>query len=210
MTLNPLKAWGLSRVIVSTYQAASGAGIKGLEELDKQIQQISRGEKPQGGPVFRYPLAGNVMSHNSPLRTEDTLGLGYNEEEWKVIEETRKILEIRSLPVSVTSMRVPVKRAHTEAVTVDLKQDPTLDELKQAFQNAEGLKWVQDFSTNHFPMPIEAENQNDVLVGRLRKDVTLGKTIHYILSGDQLLKGAAWNAVQIMLRHFGKFKNSSN
>jgi aspartate-semialdehyde dehydrogenase len=210
MTLNVLKAWGLARVIVSTYQAASGAGIKGLMELEAQIKTLAQGQKPTGGEIFKFPLAGNIMSHNSEVRPQGEMGALYNEEEWKVIEETRKILEIRSLPISVTSMRVPVQRAHTESVTVDLKQEVSILELKEAFAKASGIQVIDEPEKNHFPMPLEAENQDSVLVGRFRKDVTLGKTLHYILAGDQLRKGAALNAVQIMKHHLMNLKNSSN
>lgn len=210
LTLNPFKEIGLNRVIVSTYQAASGAGIKGLEELERQMKQVAQGEKPTGGPVFKFPLAANVMSHNSGIRPEDVIGAGYNEEEWKVIEETRKILDLRSLPISVTSVRVPVRRAHAESVTVDLKQDIPLKEVRDIFAKARGLRVIDGWTDNYFPMPLEAEGCDEILVGRFRKDVTLGKTLHWFLAGDQLRKGAALNAVQILKTHLKGFLSSSN
>ena len=210
LSLAPLQGVGFSRVIVSTYQAASGAGIKGLGELEDQIKALSMGQKLQGGEVFKFPLAGNVLSHNTAIRPEGEIGSGYNEEEWKVIEETRKILNLRSLPISVTSIRVPVKRAHTESVTVDLKQDIGLSEIRGFFKSAPGLKVVDDWQKNHFPMPFEAEGKDEVFVGRFRKDVSLGKTLHFMLAGDQIRKGAALNAVQILKAHLNLIASLSN
>ena len=200
LALNALKDIGISRVTVSTYQAASGAGIKGLEELDAQLQAVGQGKTPPKPEVFPYPLLLNVLSHNTAIREEGRLGAGYNEEECKVMEETRKIIGISHLPISATCIRVPVRRAHTEAVTVDIKKESTLEEIRQAFASAPGLKVVDDASINHFPMPIEAELCDEVLVGRIRKDPILPKTIHFMLSGDQLRKGAALNALQILRR----------
>lgn len=196
--LNALKAWGVSRVIVSTYQAASGAGLKGLEELDAQLKAVGTGAAMPAPQVFPFPLALNVLSHNSGLREEGRIGAGYNEEEYKVIEETRKILGISHLSISATCMRVPVRRAHTEAVTVDLKTEAPLEDVRKAFEEAAGLSFVHEPDKNHFPMPIEAEGKDPVLVGRLRKDVLLPRTFHFLLCGDQLRKGAALNALQIL------------
>ncbi|MBS1985220.1 MAG: aspartate-semialdehyde dehydrogenase [Bdellovibrionales bacterium] len=198
LALNALKDIGLQRVIVATYQAASGAGIKGLEELDAQLKAAGTGAPLPKPEVFPYPLMLNVLSHNTPLREEGRLGAGYNEEEGKVIEETRKILGISHLPVSATCMRVPVRRAHTEAVTVDLKREVTLDELRKLMAAAPGLKVVDEPALNHFPMPLEAEGVDEVLVGRMRRDVALPRTVHFVISGDQLRKGAALNALQIL------------
>ena len=198
LTLNPFKEFGLQRVIVSTYQAASGAGINGLQELETQMKAIGRGEPMPAAQYFPYPLATNVFSHNTPLRPVGDIGAGYNDEEWKVIEETRKILEVRHLAISATCIRVPVRRAHTEAVTIDLKTELTLEQIREKLQTAPGLKVVDDWERNHFPMPLEAEAKDEVLVGRMRKDATLGKTFHLMLSGDQIRKGAALNAVQIL------------
>jgi aspartate-semialdehyde dehydrogenase len=198
LTLAPFKEVGLARVVVSTYQAASGAGIKALEELEGQFKAIGLGQKIPDPQVFSFPLATNLFSHNSTIRTEDVIGSGYNDEEWKVVEETRKILDIRHLLISATCVRVPVRRAHTESVTVDFKSDISLEELRERLSQAPGVRRVDDWEKNHFPMPLEAEFKNEVLVGRIRKDVSLGKTAHWMLAGDQIRKGAALNAVQIM------------
>jgi len=196
--LAPLRSFGIERVTVSTYQAASGAGIKGMEELSLQLQALGRREAMPRPQVFPFVLAGNVLSHNTPIRSESLEGAGHNEEEWKVLQETRKILNRPDLPISVTCMRVPVERAHTESVSVDLMSRLSLSELRRAFQSAVGVRLVDDWEKNHFPMPIEAQNQDAVLVGRLRKDPSLEKTVHFLLAGDQIRKGAATNAIQIM------------
>ena len=189
---------GLNRVNVATYQAASGAGIKGLEELDRQHAALAKGEHVPKPEVFPFQLAGNVLSHNSSIRSGTSVGAGYNEEEWKVIEETRKILDVRHLPISATCIRVPVRRAHTEAVSVDLGEDLSLEAARELLRAAPGVKMVDDWESNHFPMPIESQDQDLVFVGRVRKDPSLAKTLHFMLSGDQLRKGAASNALQIM------------
>jgi len=201
LTLNRLKTFGLQRVTVATYQAASGAGIKALEELDLQLKAMGCGDRVPKAEVFPYQLANNVLSHNTQIRDEGGIGAGYNEEEWKVIEESRKIIDILHLPISATCIRVPVRRAHTEAVSVDLSRELKLEELREAFKNAPGIRVVDDWKSNHFPMPLEAEGQDEILVGRFRKDPSLAKTVHFMLSGDQIRKGAALNAIQIMDLH---------
>ncbi len=199
VALKPLMEFGLQRVVVSTYQSASGAGVKGLEELDAQLNNFNPEQlKKNDCPVFGFPLAGNVMSHNTEIRGMDVVGSGYNEEEWKVIEESRKIIGILHLAISATCLRVPVRRAHTESITVDLKLEVSLEKLREAYSQASGIKIVDDWENNHFPMPLESQNQDLVYVGRIRKDATIGRAVHLLISGDQIRKGAATNAVQIM------------
>jgi aspartate-semialdehyde dehydrogenase len=204
LPLQVLKPLGLKRVIVATYQSASGAGKEGLEELRRQASGDDGGDYP----VFGFPLHQNILSHNSRVRPEGQVGSGYNEEEWKVIEETRKILQIRHLPVSATCMRVPTERAHVEAVTVDLEENISLAEIRDLFLKAPGIRVVDNWTKNHFPMPLEAQKQGDVLVGRLRLDSGSDQTLHFILAGDQLLKGAALNAYQIYLAYL-KYDNQN-
>lgn len=140
-----------------------------------------------------HPYAFNLFSHNTAI--DDS---GSNEEELKVIEETRKILDDASLPMNVTCVRVPVLRAHSESVTVEFADArPELDAILNAWNTMPGVRVVDDRSNNHFPMPLEASGGDDVLVGRLRNDPSHPKAISYFLAGDQLLKGAALNAVQI-------------
>ena len=198
VALNAIKDLGLGRVIVSTYQAISGAGIKALEEFERQQRAVGQNLPIPRPEVLPHRVVNNVFSHNSAIRIDQPAGHGYNDEEWKVVEESRKILDIRHLAISATCVRVPVPRAHTEAVTVDLKEDATLEELRKRFGEGAGLKLVDDWKNNHFPMPVEAENQDLVLVGRIRKDPSLAKTIHFMVAGDQIRKGAASNAIQIM------------
>lgn len=199
LTLSPFIDVGITRVVVSTYQAASGAGLKALEELEAQFEALGKHLPMPTPQVFPYVLAGNVISHNTPVRGAAISGEGYCEEEWKVIEESRKILNVRHLAISASCMRVPVRRAHTETVTVDLNDELSLKDLRARMAAAKGVVIVDDPEKNHFPMPLEAENEDLVRVGRIRKDVSLGKTFHYMLAGDQIRKGAALNAVQIMV-----------
>lgn len=198
VALAPLRALGLERVTVATYQAASGAGIKGLEELDRQLDAHVTGKAMPAPQVFPFQLAMNVLSHNTAIRPDDNPGGGYNDEEWKVIEESRKMLGLPQLAISATCIRVPVRRAHTEAVSVDFKTSTSVAQLREILGRAPGVKVVDDRENNHFPMPIESQNQDLVFVGRLRKDPSLANTFHFMLSGDQLRKGAATNAVQIL------------
>ncbi len=201
VALKPLTAFGLERVVVSTYQAASGAGLKGLEELEAQQRALGRGEALPTPEVFPFHLAGNVLSHNSKVRVGEGPGQGYNEEEWKVVEESRKMLELPTLSISATCIRVPVARAHSEAVTVDVERDFSLEAIRAAWAGAPGLRIVDEPELNHFPMPIESQNQDLVFVGRLRRDISRPRTLHFFLSGDQIRKGAATNAVQILERY---------
>jgi aspartate-semialdehyde dehydrogenase len=200
VALNAFREAGIQRVVVATYQAASGAGIKALEELQGQIQALGQGQPVPKPEVFPFQIANNVLSHNSSIRGEGRFGEGYNEEECKVLEETRKILNVSHMPLSATCVRVPVMRAHTEAVTIDLKKEMKLEEIRAALAQAPGVKIVDEPETSHFPMPLEAENQDLVYVGRIRKDPVLPKTVHLMLVGDQIRKGAATNAIQIMER----------
>lgn len=181
-----------SRIIVSTYQSASGAGAEAMRELETQTQAVLNGQIPVA-QVFPHIYAFNLFSHNTAINEH-----GYNDEEWKVIAESRKMLGLPGLAINVTCVRVPVLRAHTETVTIEfIGEAPSLDQIRNAINNAHGVKLVDDRVANHFPMPLEASGQNDVLIGRIRKDVSHPSAISLMISGDQLLKGAALNAVQI-------------
>lgn len=181
------------RVVVDTYQAASGAGAKALEELETQSRAVLAGE-PAEPKVFPVPCAFNVFSHNTAI-DED----GFNVEEVKMIRETHKIFRDTSIQIAPTCMRVPVMRAHTEALTIEFADAMPAERVREILADAPGVKIVDDRAGNHFPMPIEASDRDEVLVGRIRQDLSIPdqRGVQLICSGDQLLKGAALNAVQI-------------
>ncbi|MEO1506651.1 MAG: aspartate-semialdehyde dehydrogenase [Cyanobacteria bacterium J06633_23] len=181
----------IERIVVATYQSASGAGARAMEEVKQQAQSILQGEEPTT-EAFPYPLAFNLFPHNSPLNE-----LGYCQEEMKMVNETRKIFEVSDLRVSATCVRVPVLRAHSEAVNIEFSQPFAVDEALELLKAAPGVKVVEDWQANHFPMPIEASGQDEVLVGRVRRDLSHSCGLELWLSGDQIRKGAALNAVQI-------------
>ena len=181
----------IKRVIVSTYQAASGAGAKAMKELEVQSREVLEGKKARK-EVFPHQIAFNLFSHNSPVKDD-----GYNEEEIKMIKETKKIFHDQKIAVTATSVRVPVFRAHTEAIYLELTRKPDLSKLRKILMNAPGVRIVDDAEKNHFPMPLEASGGDDVLVGRVRLDPSNPHGLWLFVSGDQLRKGAALNAVQI-------------
>jgi aspartate-semialdehyde dehydrogenase len=184
----------IKRVILSTYQAASGAGAAAMEELVESTRAKLDG-RPFTPKVIPHPYAFNVFSHNTAIDPET----GYNEEESKVIKETRKIFEDERIAIGVTCVRVPVLRAHSEAITFECEKPISEDDVRRILTNAPGVKIVDDRIRNYFPMPIDASGQDDVLVGRIRKDLSdpSGHSIAMFVSADQLLKGAALNAIQI-------------
>jgi aspartate-semialdehyde dehydrogenase len=186
---NPIR-----RLIISTYQAASGAGAAAMQELVDSTRAYLDG-KPFTPKVMPHPYAFNVFNHNTAIDPET----GYNDEETKVIRETKKILEDDTIAIGVTCVRVPVLRAHSEAIIFECEKPITEDEVRAILLDAPGVKIVDDRTRNYFPMPIDASGQGDVLVGRIRKDLSdpSGKSIAIFVAADQLLKGAALNAVQI-------------
>jgi aspartate-semialdehyde dehydrogenase len=184
----------IKRMIVSTYQAASGAGAAAMDELVESTRAYLDG-RPFTPKVIPLPYAFNVFSHNTAIDPET----GYNDEETKVIKETRKIFEDEQIAIGVTCVRVPVLRAHCEAITFECERPITEDEVRAILSKAPGVRIVDDRAKNYFPMPIDASGQDDVLVGRIRKDLSdpSGHSISIFVSADQLLKGAALNAIQI-------------
>ena len=187
--VNPIR-----RIVVSTYQSASGAGAAAMRELETQSADHLAGRtvKPE---VFPHPIAFNLFSHNTPIGDD-----GYNTEERKMIDETRKIFGADSLAISATCIRVPVYRAHSESINLTFENPITADEVRDVLTTAPGVKVVDDQAGNHFPMPIDATGGDDVLVGRIRQDASQpdGHGIELFVCGDQLRKGAALNAVQIL------------
>ncbi|WP_354111920.1 aspartate-semialdehyde dehydrogenase [Bradyrhizobium sp. S3.12.5] len=184
----------IKRVIISTYQAASGAGAAAMDELVESTRANLNGQvyTPK---VMPHPYAFNLFNHNTAVDPET----GYNDEETKVIKETRKIFEDEKIAIGVTCVRVPVLRAHCEAITFECEKPITEDQVRAIMAQAPGVKVVDDRVKNYFPMPIDASGQNNVLVGRIRKDLSdpSGHSISMFVAADQLLKGAALNAVQI-------------
>ncbi len=192
MALKPLLSVGsLRRVVVSTYQSTSGAGALAMEELVNQTRGYLEDQEPSPH-IFQWPIAFNLFSHNSNIEAN-----GYNGEENKVMEETRKILDLPSLPITVTCVRVPVLRAHCESVNVEFEEAVDVEAIRNALKAMPGVQLMDDREENRFPMPRHAAGKDDVFVGRIRQDAGCPNAIELFLSGDQLLKGAALNAVQI-------------
>jgi aspartate-semialdehyde dehydrogenase len=184
----------IKRMIISTYQAASEAGAAAMEELAASTRASLAGES-YVPTVLPHPYAFNVFNHDTKIDPET----GYNEEETKVIKETRKIFEDDAIAIGITCVRVPVLRAHSQSITFECERPITESEVRKILVNAPGVKIVDDRVRNYFPMPIEASGQDDVLVGRIRRDLSdsSGHSISLFVAADQLLKGAALNAVQI-------------
>jgi aspartate-semialdehyde dehydrogenase len=185
------QAQPIRRIIAATYQSASGAGAVAMEEVKRQASAILAGEVPPT-EIFPYPLAFNLFPHNTPINDQ-----GYCEEEMKMVNETRKIFGCPDLRVSATCVRVPVLRAHSEAINLEFDQPFPLDKARQLIGAAPGVELVEDWQKNYFPMPIDASGKDDVLVGRIRQDISHPQGLELWLCGDQIRKGAALNAVQI-------------
>lgn len=181
----------VQRIIAATYQSASGAGARAMEEVRLQSQAILDGKAPVP-EVLPYPLAFNLFPHNSPM-TET----GYCEEEMKMVNETRKIFAEPGLRISATCVRVPVLRAHSEAINLEFAAPFSPDQAREILSQAPGVKLVEDWQANYFPMPIDATGRDEVLVGRIRQDISHPNGLELWICGDQIRKGAALNAVQI-------------
>jgi aspartate-semialdehyde dehydrogenase len=184
----------IERLILSTYQAASGAGAAAMEELRESTRAYLEG-RDFANKVLPHPYAFNLFSHNTRIDP----ATGYNDEETKVREETRKIFGDPQIRVSATCIRVPVLRAHSVAITLECERPITPAQVRALLRDAPGVKLVDDPERNHFPTPRDASGQDAILVGRIRQDLSDpgGRSIALFVSGDQLLKGAALNAVQI-------------
>ncbi len=184
----------ITRIIAATYQAASGAGQAAMDELEEATRAHLAGE-PFEQKIIPHPYPFNVFSHNSDIDPEN----GYNEEELKMVKETKKIFADADIRVTATCVRVPVLRAHCEAIDFECEKPISVAEVKDILSTAPGVKVVDDREKNYFPMPKDASGEDDILVGRIRQDISdpSGKSISLFVAGDQLLKGAALNAVQI-------------
>jgi aspartate-semialdehyde dehydrogenase len=197
LPLFPLhKRYRIKRVSVATYQAASGAGAVAMQELMDETQARIEG-KDFTRTVIPHPYAFNLFPHNSPMTDN-----GYCEEELKMVKETRRIFHDDALRISATCVRVPVLRAHSEAVNVEFETDPDVQECYDILSRTEGVQVLEDRANNRWPMPLDASGKDPVLVGRLRKDISQPNTLDLWMVGDQIRKGAALNAIQIAEKLF--------
>jgi aspartate-semialdehyde dehydrogenase len=162
-----------------------------MEEVKQQAQAILDNRQPPTNS-FPYPLAFNLFPHNTPIN-----GQGYCEEEMKMVNETRKIFACPELRVSATCVRVPVLRAHSESVNLEFSRPFSVVKAREILESAPGVRLVEDWDANYFPMPIDATGRDEVLVGRIRQDISHPNGLELWLCGDQIRKGAALNAVQI-------------
>jgi aspartate-semialdehyde dehydrogenase len=192
MPLAPLqRAAGIRRVVATSYQAVSGAGVNGVEDLRQQTLAWARGEKPVPR-FFPHQIAFNLIPHI------DRFGDGgYTGEEWKLVHEVRKILEAPDLRIAPTTVRVPVFTAHSVAVNVETARKVTAEEARGLFERFPGLRVWDDPAESRYPMPVTVEGQDDCVVGRIREDLSHERALNFWVVGDQLRKGAATNAVQI-------------
>lgn len=185
----PLKAidelYGIKRVVYSTYQAVSGSGIKGIEDLQRGL----KGEEPK---TYPHPIVNNCLPH-----IDSFLENGYTKEEEKMINETRKILNKKNLPITATCVRVPVLNGHSISINVELEREANLEELKAKFRETKGIVLEDDVKNNRYPLATEANGTDEVYVGRLRKDFSIEKGLNLWVVADNIRKGAATNAVQI-------------
>ena len=192
LALAPLAAKRtIRRVVVSTYQSASGAGARAMEELKQLSKVVLDGGTPVS-EVLPHPLAFNLFLHDSPLQENS-----YCEEEMKMVNETRKIMGLKDLPFTATCVRVPVLRAHSEAVNISFDQPFPVEEARSLLKQAPGVELIEDVASNRFPMPTDVTGRDPVAIGRIRQDISDPNALELWLCGDQIRKGAALNAVQI-------------
>jgi len=188
MALYPLhRAFGVHRVFATSFQAVSGSGARGIEELTRQVA-----EEDAAPQFYPHPIAFNLLPH-----IDSFLETGYTKEEAKMQDETRKIMHLPELPVSATCVRVPVFRAHSVAVSAEFKRSISVEQAREVLAKAPGLELVDEPQSNRYPMPLGVAGKDNCQVGRLRLDCAFENGLSFWVSGDQLLKGAALNAVQI-------------
>ncbi|AHF09651.1 MULTISPECIES: aspartate-semialdehyde dehydrogenase [Dehalobacter] len=193
VALKPLEALSrIKRIVVSTYQAVSGAGKEGIIELEEQVKSWSNGKKITDIDTFPYQIAFNLIPRIDVFQEGD-----YTKEEWKMVKETQKIFHRDDLRVTATCVRVPVFRSHCESINIETEKKLTIDQVKAAFAQAPGVILKDDSAKDIYPMPLDSSNRDEVLVGRIREDQTIDQGINLWIAGDQIRKGAATNAVQI-------------
>lgn len=189
------QAAGMTRIIASTYQAASGAGMPGLVELEREMACVAAGEPVGETKPFAYQLAANLIPQISSFKEED-----YTDEELKMGREGRKICHLPDLRVNCTCVRVPIMRSHSESITVEFERPLSPDEARALLEKAPGVKVVDDPAALRYPMPLETSDQDLIYVGRIRRDMSAPEgtnALTFFCCGDQIRKGAATNAVQI-------------
>jgi len=192
MALYPLHlAFGVRRVFASSYQAVSGSGARAIAELKQQVTEAC-GNRPATTSVYPHPIAFNVLPH-----VDSFLQNGYTREEMKMQNEGRRIMHLPGFRASVTCVRVPVYRAHSVAISAEFERPVSLDEAHEVLAKAPGLDLLDEPGRNLYPMPLDAAGKDNCQVGRVRLDCALDNGLAFWVSGDQLLKGAALNAVQI-------------
>jgi aspartate-semialdehyde dehydrogenase len=186
VALNPLKKYGIKRIVVSTYQSVTGTGVKAVTQLTNERKGIA------GERAYKYPIDLNVIP-----QIDVFLENGYTKEEMKMVNETKKIMRDDSIRLTSTTVRIPVVGGHSEAVNVEFEKDFELAEVKKLLESAPGVKVVDDPANQQYPMPMDAHEKDDVFVGRLRRDESQPNTLNMWVVSDNLRKGAATNAVQI-------------
>ena len=192
IALYPLhQVFGVKRMFASTYQAVSGSGAMGIVELERQVGEISEGREVSR-EVYLHQIAFNVLPH-----VDVFLDNGYTKEEMKMVHESRKIMGLPDFQASVTCVRVPVYRAHSIAVSAEFEKPVSVEAAREAIIAAPGIDLNDDVAANAYPLPLELAGQDNCQVGRIRKDCAMENGLSFWVAGDQLLKGAALNAVQI-------------
>ena len=192
MALYPLhQAFGVKRMFASTYQAVSGSGAMGIAELERQVGEINEGREVSR-KVYPHQIAFNVLPH-----VDVFLDNGYTKEEMKMVHESRKIMGLPDFEASVTCVRVPVYRAHSIAISAEFEKPVSVEGAREAISGAPGIDLNDDVASNGYPLPLELAGQDNCQVGRIRKDCAMENGLSFWVAGDQLLKGAALNAIQI-------------
>lgn len=192
VALKPIHdAAGIRRVVVSTYQAVSGAGKEAIDELAEQVNLLAQGREVEPR-VFPYQIAYNLIPHIDVFSDLD-----YTKEEWKMVNETRKIMHDESIQITATTVRVPVFRSHSESVNIETERKLTAEQVKRLLAEAPGVIVQDDISRKEYPMPLFTSDRDEIFVGRIREDNSIEKGLNLWVVGDQLRKGAATNAVQI-------------
>lgn len=193
VVLKPIEeATKIKRVVVSTYQAVSGAGKEGIAELENQLRSWSKGESIGSPETFPYQIAFNLIPRIDIFQEAD-----YTKEEWKMVRETQKILNRDDIGITATCVRVPVLRSHCESLNIETEDKLTVKQVKDILSAAPGIKVLDDPAKDRYPMPLDSSDKDDVYVGRIREDLTIANGLNLWIAGDQIRKGAATNAVQI-------------